>query len=111
MYRLLIKIPIILNAPSNDDEGKFVGGWLGDKLESSTQWFGESFRKALVDFGKWLVNGLFDILSPFIIWGCKLVIVWCIVTFFCTGDKKCLTLGMKSFLIYLIFLMIRGVLL
>ena len=77
---------------------------------NSIDWFGEAFRTNLVDFGKWLVNGLFDILYPFVTWGCKLVVVWCIVTIYCTGDKKSLALGMKCFLIYLLFLLIRSAL-
>lgn len=110
MYLLLVKLSMVFNAPvNNGDEGKFVGGWFGDKLEKTTDWFGESFRKALIDFGKWLINGLFNILSPFVIWGCRIIILWCIVTMFCTKDTKTLAAGFKAFLFYLVFLMIRSV--
>lgn len=74
-------------------------------------WFGDKFKKALVDFGYWFVHGLFDLLSPFVEWGCKLVIVWCIVTMFCTKDTKSITAGLKAFLIFLVFIMIRGAIL
>jgi hypothetical protein len=102
----LVKISIILN--SNTTAGSEVTdkGLVGNSID----WFGESFRASLVDFVKWLVSGLFDILYPFVTWGCKLVVVWCIVTIYCTGDKKSLALGMKCFLIYLLFLMIRSAL-
>lgn len=104
----LVKISMILSINTNPvtiGEGTDKG-----LVGNSIDWFGEAFRANLVDFGKWLVNGLFDILYPFVTWGCKLVVVWCIVTIYCTGDKKSLGLGMKCFLIYLLFLMIRSAL-
>jgi len=98
---LLITKLILLKS---DKDTEFVGGWVGDGID----WFGESFKKALIDFGKWLLQGLFDILSPFIEWGSKSVIVACIIIFYCTQDKKAVSTGIKFFFIYIIFLMIRS---
>lgn len=104
----LVKISMILSSNTNPvTSGDGIDkGLVGNSID----WFGEAFRANLVDFSKWLVGSLFDILYPFITWGCKFVVVWCIVTIYCTGDKKSLALGMKCFLIYLLFLMIRSAL-
>ncbi|WP_395546753.1 MULTISPECIES: hypothetical protein [unclassified Lacrimispora] len=104
----VVKISMMLNSNTNS----IASGDGTDKglVGNSIDWFGEAFRVNLVDFGIWLVNGIFDVLNPFVTWGCKLVVVWCIVTVYCTGDKKSLALGMKCFLIYLLFLMIRSAL-
>jgi hypothetical protein len=80
-------------------------------IPNAMDWFGEEFKKSFVEFCTWLVVGLFNVLTPFVEWGCKLVIVWCVVTLFCSGDKKLLTTASKCFLIYLLFFMIRSVIL
>lgn len=93
-----------LNSATSGEESNGDYGLLGDAVG----WFGEEFRDAITDFCIWIVTSLLDFLSPFVIWGCRTIIVWCLVTFYCTKDTKALSTGMKFFLIYLIFLMIRS---
>lgn len=82
---------------SNYEEGGIV-----------TKWFTESFKKEVVEFFTWLLSSLLNILDPFITWGCSIIIVWCVISFYCTNDNRNLSLGMKSFLVYLIFAVIKG---
>lgn len=76
----------------------------------SESWFGEAFRTAFIDFVKWITNGIFDTLTPFVEWGCKIFIVWCVVLLYCSGEKKNISSGLKCLLIYIIFFLIKGAL-
>lgn len=71
----------------------------------------QAIKDGIVELLIWIVEGLFTILTPFIDWGCKSVIVISVIIFFCNKDKKAITVAMKSFFLFLIFMMIRGVVL
>lgn len=75
---------------------------------SSSGWLVDLIKDAIKKLGNWIIKGLVYTLSPFVIWGCKIIIVWCIVIYFLNQDSKQISTGMKVFLIYIIFLMIRG---
>lgn len=71
-------------------------------------WFGDAVKQGIIDCAQWVAQSIFTVLSPFVIWGCRVVIVWCIVTVYCTKDKKQLSLAFKTFLVFLLFVMIKG---
>lgn len=98
-YVILSKFPNVNSATSGEGDGSGI----------VLKWFTDGFKKQIVDLFMWMLTGLFEILTPFVTWGCKILIVWCIISFYCTKDNKNLSLGMKSFLVYLIFVMIKGV--
>lgn len=76
----------------------------------SESWFGDSFKKGIIEAVKWVLNGIFDVLTPFAEWGCKIFIVWCVVLLYCSGDKKNISHGLKCLLIYILFFLIKGAL-
>jgi hypothetical protein len=115
LYLLLTKASMLasnVNSATHDDGNSEKNADQSSGLTQETfNWIGDQVKDSLKDFGSWLIHGLFDILSPFIEWGAKSIIVACIVIYFCTEDKRAISTGMKFFFIYLIFMMIRGVIL
>lgn len=106
MFNLVTKFYIVLsNVNSATDGDKDYKGL----AEVTIDWFGESFRNGLVEFGKWFLQGFFYLSQPFFEWGCKSIIVASIVIYFCSQDKKCIRIGLKYFFIYLAYMMIRSV--
>ena len=82
-------------------ETEIVGGLLGDSLNG----FVDSFKAGLIEIARWL----FEIITPFIDWGSKSVIIICLVIFYLSGDPKAISTSIKAFFVYLIFMMIRSV--
>jgi hypothetical protein len=84
----------------HDDSGKFVGGWVGDGLDA--------ISKSLTDG---IVNGflqIIDYIILFIYWGCKIGIIVCMLTYFCSQDKKAVSTGIKLGFLFLIISIIGG---
>jgi hypothetical protein len=96
----------------NSNNNSATSGGNGNKeglVSVGIDWFGKEFREKLVDFLMWLLHGAFDVTTPFVVWGCRIIIVWCIVTFYCSNDKRTICTAFKSFLVFWIFLMLRSV--
>lgn len=74
------------------------------------KWFTDGFKEQITNLFQWILTGLFNILTPFIEWGCKIFIVWCVVLLYCSGDKKNISSGLKCLLIYIVFFLIKGAL-
>lgn len=103
--QIAIKLMIVSSVITNGEEGEIVGGLVGDAVD----WLGNKTRESILDFFRWLLTELFNFLQPFLEWGCKSIIVVCILIYYCTNDKRATSVGMKWFFVYLIFCMIRGV--
>lgn len=95
-----------INKGKTGTSGKteFVGGWVGEAGDS----FVENFKKGFTEIIDWIVKGFFGVSSPFFDWGCRAVIVACVIIFYCTQDKKSISTALKTFFIYIIFLILRG---
>lgn len=114
MYLTLVRLSLFLTngikfTTDDGDKTKVVGGLVGDAIDNSADYFGKKFRESLVDFGVWLLTGLFNIITPFVEWGSKSVIVVCIIIFYCNKDRKAISVAIVWFFVYIIFMMIRGV--
>lgn len=84
-------------------ETKFVGGLLGGEYDVL-----ETIKKYFIDFCKWLLEGLFGVLSPFFVYGCSIVIVASYCMYIATNDNRSISTGLKAFFILLFFLFIRN---
>lgn len=93
----------------SEDDG-FVGGVVGDKLKDVGDNVSSQISKGIVDGFTACARALFDFLSPFVEWGTKFTIVCCIVVYFCNSqDKKCISLALKCFFLYLLYMAIASV--
>ena len=65
---------------------------------------------------EWIIDGfieltkaLFELISPFIEWGCKIIIVSCVMIIFASGyERKYVAAALKWFVIFLIYCFIKG---
>jgi len=78
--------------------------------ESGYSGIGEEVKKGIVDGVTWLVTSLFNVVSPFITWGCKMVIVSCIIIYFCDKEERHIGTAIKFAIIFVLFCTIRSVL-
>jgi hypothetical protein len=74
---------------------------------------GKSIHDGLVTFGESVLKGLVFLLEPLVNFGCKSVILYCIIIYYCTDgqDKTTIKLGLKALLIFIIFEYLRGTIL
>lgn len=103
-YLLLSQLSAIIYSQYSDTSGdtKMIGGLLGGEYD-----VGENLKQGILDICKWMLNGLFSFLSPFVTYGCKITIVACFIIYVVSGDKVCISRGLKTFIIYLVFLVMR----
>jgi len=92
----------MLNKVKNETE--FVGGIVGEALDS----IGASIKNGIVAGFAEIIKILFSFLDPILYWGCQIVIVYCVIIYFSSKDKKSVSVGMKAFLIFITFLVIRS---
>lgn len=62
----------------------------------------------IVDGLIYIVQRLFLLLSPFINWGSRIIIISCVIIYFCSSDKKYLSAGIKWGLIFVVYCAIRS---
>lgn len=105
MYPFETKLSIVLSNVNSVTSGNGSDDGL---FGNSVEWFGDSFKKGLVQFGIWFVNGFFYLTKPFMEWGCKSIIVASVIIYVCSQDPKCIRTGLKFFFIYLAYTMIRS---
>lgn len=65
-----------------------------------------AIKDLILDVLSWVFNGI----SPFVEWGCKIVIVSCIVIYYCSQEKKYIGTGIKFAIGFILFLTIRSAL-
>jgi hypothetical protein len=62
----------------------------------------------IVDGFVYLVEKIFLMVSPVINWGSKIIIVSCVIIYFCSGEKKYISAGLKWGIIFVIYCSIRS---
>lgn len=82
-----------------------IGGWAGDQLNNFT----DNFKAGLNEIGHWIVTGFFEITTPFFNWGCKSIIVMCVIIYYCSQDKKAISRGLWTMFAFILFFMLRSV--
>lgn len=94
----LMDVYYMLNTITADESGLIqnIFGWMGD-----------SIKDGLVSFCNWALSSLLTFTEPFYNWGCKSIIVICILIFFLTGDKKTLTTALKTFFVFIFLYMMK----
>ena len=86
------------------NETEIVGGLVGDALDS----VGNSIKNGIVQGFAAVFKMIFDFTEPIIYWGCQIVILCCVLTYFTSKDKKSIAIGMRTFLIFIVYLTIRS---
>ncbi|HWT74332.1 MAG TPA: hypothetical protein VN258_06395 [Mobilitalea sp.] len=62
----------------------------------------------IVDGLIYLVERMFLMASPVINWGSRIIIVSCVIIYFCSSDKKYISAGIKWGIIFTVYCTIRG---
>lgn len=98
---------LLVNSVTSGDGSSsgFVGGWTGEAIDS----FVENFKNGLVEISNWIVKGFFDITSPFMDYGIKILIIVCFIVYYCSEDKRAISNGIKGLFIYMVYLLLRSV--
>lgn len=97
------------------DRGRYSGGtpdegWMARELKAAWADISESFKEGLIDLLQEAGKGLINILTPIVEWGSKAALVVIILSIYCTDgeDKKMISKGILIFIVYVIFMSIRG---
>ena len=98
-----IKLPVPTDDPYPYLNGATSGstsdyGALGD----ITSQIAAGIQKGFADCIVWLIEKV----TPLVCMCCKITIAGCIVVYFCSKDKRCVTAGVKDFILMLIFLLL-----
>lgn len=83
-----------------------VGGMVGEGLDA----VGKSIKDGIVNGFISLIKFVFDFFDPIIYWGCQIIILYCIIIFFVSREKKPIAVAMKTFLFFVTFLYLRSAL-
>ena len=98
-------IPIPTDPPKHPYLNDATGGGgndygvVGDIASQVADGIQKGFAKAIV----WMI----DKATPFVCFTCEITIAACIVIFFCSKDKRCITTGVRALVIMLIFLFLE----
>jgi hypothetical protein len=98
---------LILTSDTGSGDMQIVGGWVGNGLDS----FVDNIKKGLLEIGNWIVEGFFKLTSPFADYGIKSLIVVCFVVYYCSQDNRAISTGIKWIMIYILYILIRSVVL
>lgn len=93
--------------------GSTDDGWLVEQLKKAASEIGQMIKDGLITFLSDLAKGTVYMLSPFVEWGAKSAICIIFLAVYCSdgADKKLISKGVIIFIIYVLFMGIRGVML
>lgn len=94
---MLNKILLNINVP---DDTEFVGGWVGNGLDSIGQSISDGIYNGFI--------AIVDTLCEFVFIGSKVGIIGCVIVYIASKDKKSVSMGIKLLLAYLIATVVRN---
>ncbi len=56
----------------------------------------------------WIGDKLLDLLEPFVNWGSRIIIISCFIIFFCSQERKYISLALKWGIIFTLFWVVRS---
>lgn len=80
--------------------GESDGGIIGD--------IGDQIKDGIVDGFAWLGKSIIEVAFPVLEWGCRFVIIGCVIMCFCGRDEKRISTAIKFFLIYIVLCFLEG---
>lgn len=105
MSQMIISFESNVNTVTSGNSNN--GGLVGD-ISNQVK---DGIASGIIDGISWLAQSLCEILIPIGKWGCKFVIISCIIIYCCSEDKKYVSSGIRALIIFTLLCFLGSVVL